>query len=264
MAIIPLGGGGSENLKTELTTQETLIDEIEAALVGKATGADATADKILSPYKAYVGRELITGTYVPQVVTIDGEVYTDDLELISSLSSMNFENLPYYFYKASAVVLNNEIHILGSGYDAYWVNHYKWDGSSWTSVSTLPYGFSGSAVVLNNEIHILGSGVIGETQNHYKWNGSSWTSVSTLPWLFIDGSAVVLNGEIHILGTNSSSSKCHSKWNGSSWVSMENLPYDFYGGDAVIFKEGIHILGSIASSYTHRHVAVCVKTYSKC
>lgn len=71
MAIIPLGGGGSENLNTELTAQETLIDAIEEALVGKATGANATADKILSPYKAYIGKNLITGTFKPQVVKVD-------------------------------------------------------------------------------------------------------------------------------------------------------------------------------------------------
>ena len=53
------------------------------------------------------------------------------------------------------MVLNNEIHILG-GYNGN-TKHYKYDGSTWTSVSTLPYGFRhGSAVVLNNEIHILG------------------------------------------------------------------------------------------------------------
>ena len=100
-------------------------------------------------------------------------------------------------------MLNNEIHILGSGIgSSNYIKHYKWNGSTWTSVSTLPYNFyDGSAVVLNNEIHILGSGSgSGTALDHYKWNGSTWTSVSTLPYNFYQGSAVILNNEIHILG----------------------------------------------------------------
>ena len=68
-------------------------------------------------------------------------------------------------------MLNNEIHILGSnsGESGTPKKHYKWDGSSWTSVSTLPYYFyNGSAVVLNNEIHILGGGSSGTLTKHYK------------------------------------------------------------------------------------------------
>ena len=99
--------------------------------------------------------------------------------------------LPYNFYNGSAVVYNNEIHILGSSDSSInTTKHYKYNGSSWTSVSTLPYNFNyGSAVVHNNEIHILGGGN-GQTK-HYKYNGSSWTSVSTLPYNFYYGSAVV-------------------------------------------------------------------------
>ena len=114
--------------------------------------------------------------------------------------------LPYDFYGGSAVVFNNEIHILGSDN-----SHYKWDGksswsSSWDSISTLPYDFyGGSAVVFNDEIHILGSSESGAPTKHYKWNGKSWTSASTLPYKFYYGSAVVLNNEIHILGGSGNS-----------------------------------------------------------
>ena len=80
----------------------------------------------------------------------------------------NVSTLPYEFYNASAVVYNNEIHILGSGNSSYYTKHYKWNGSSWTSVSTLPYEFyNGSAVVYNNEIHILGSYNSSDRTKHY-------------------------------------------------------------------------------------------------
>lgn len=82
---------GGENLTTQLDNQDAIITEIEAkvqsvssidmvgpvnaqtltieqiqeSLVGKAQGANATADKILQGYSAYVGQELINGTFTP-------------------------------------------------------------------------------------------------------------------------------------------------------------------------------------------------------
>ena len=47
--------------------------------------------------------------------------------------------------------------------------YYKYSGSSWTQLSTLPYSFyQGSAVVYNNEVHILGSGYSSNYTKHYK------------------------------------------------------------------------------------------------
>ena len=127
-------------------------------------------------------------------------------EIGSELKEFNksVSTLPYNFSNGSAVVYNNEIHILGSYDSSSYTKHYKFDGSSWTSVSTLPYNFyQGSAVVLNNEIYILGGR--DNTTKHYKWDGTSWTSVSTLPYNFVNGSAVVYNNRIHILGSENSS-----------------------------------------------------------
>lgn len=53
---------GGENLNTQLTAQETLIQTITESLVGKATLANATADKILEGFCAYVGQQLVQGT----------------------------------------------------------------------------------------------------------------------------------------------------------------------------------------------------------
>ena len=68
---------------------------------------------------------------------------------------VSVSTLPYSFSGGSAIVLNNELHILGSNNSSYYTKHYKYNGTSWESVSTLPYDFySGSAVVYNDEIHI--------------------------------------------------------------------------------------------------------------
>ena len=116
--------------------------------------------------------------------------------------------LPYKFYNSSAVVYNNEIHILGSSDSSNYTSHYKFNGTSWESVSTLPYEFyNGSAVVYNNEIHILGSSNSNYYTKHYAFNGTSWRKIYDIPYSFYYGSAVVYNDEIHILGGNASTTK---------------------------------------------------------
>lgn len=164
------------------------------------------------------------------------------------------KSLPYEFKSGSAVVYNNEIHILGSSLSN--TSHYKWNGTEWISASTLPYEFGlGSAVVLNNEIHILGSNKVDYNTNHYKWNGTEWVSVSTLPYGFYYASAVVFDNEIHILGSYSNAShyKSHYKWNGTEWVSVSTLPYNLQKAEAVVYENELHILGSYDSSNGTKH-----------
>ena len=184
--------------------------------------------------------------------TLKGKIINGTL----TAPSLSVSTLPYKFIAGSAVVYNNEIHILGSAYDNAMTKHYKWNDTSWTEVSTLPYDFyATSAVVYNNEIHILGGGFdSSDTTNytkHYKWDGTSWTSVSTLPYIFSNGSAVVFNNEIHILGCGEDAPNKHYKWDGTSWTSVSTLPYNFIGGSAVVYNNEIHILGGGFDSSTY-------------
>ena len=105
------------------------------------------------------------------------EKYTD--ERVNGCVSVS--TLPYDFCVSSAVVLNGEIHILGSNYNlTYMKYHYKYNGSSWKSVSTLPYSFhGGSAVVLNGEIHILGG--VDHGTSHYIVKNDSRRIATMLP-----------------------------------------------------------------------------------
>lgn len=164
-------------------------------------------------------------------------------------------SLPVTQQYGCAVVLNDEIHVLGGNNSSTYTRHTKWDAtnSSWVTVSTLPYQFrSGCAVVLNDEIHILGSYQTSNKTEHYKWNGTEWTSVSTLPYAFYCASAVVFNDEIHILGSyNNSNRKSHYKWNGTEWVSVSTLSYNFYYGSAIVYGDEIHIFGGSGASTGH-------------
>ena len=169
----------------------------------------------------------------------------------SYYSTSNSQHLPYDFYDGSSVVLNGEIHILGgSGNNTA---HYKWDGSSWTSVSTLPYAFyRGQATVYNNEIHIFGgwgSGTNNANNNHYKWNGTEWVKVGTTPYYCRNGYAVTLDDGIHLIGGYNCS--YHYVWNGSSWVRKTSYPYTCYSGGCVVLNGYIHILGGTGTQSYH-------------
>lgn len=68
MAWSNIGGGGGENVSAEVAVQTPLIQQIREAIVGKATLANATADKIVKGFSAYVGQELVNGTLDPETL----------------------------------------------------------------------------------------------------------------------------------------------------------------------------------------------------
>ena len=80
--------------------------------------------------------------------------------------------LPYDFYNGSAVVYNDELHILGGSYYSnvhYGTNHYAYDGIKWSNTTTLPYDFyGGAAVAFGDEIHIIGGASDpSDSKKHY-------------------------------------------------------------------------------------------------
>lgn len=178
---------------------------------------------------------------------------------------VSVSTLPYDVTKGSVVVLNGEIHILGGFGDN--TAHYKWNGTEWSEVSTLPYKLTyyyeynpaiiltcyGSAVVLDGEIHILGGfekvsqGAITIAKHHYKWNGTEWVEISTLPVGYSEYSAVVFNNEIHIL-----CGEVRYKWNGTEWSKdLTKLPCTVSKSLAVVLDNEIHILGGEYNSNSH-------------
>ena len=231
--------GAIVELDTAVNGNKTLIDTIVADL----TASDNTKFRFATDGEGNYGFLKADDSFVPFKkggnVTIDGVPYEgDELSLDSIDVNVYMSKLPCNVYRGYAVVLNNEIHILSS------TNHYKWDGSKWTSVSTIPYSFNnGFAVVLNNEIHIIGC--YSYPGNHYKWDGSKWTKVSSLPYNFYYGCAVVLNNEIHIMSSGDSNSDYyHYKWDGSKWTKVSSLPFSLKRECAVVYNNEIHILSS--------------------
>lgn len=208
------------------------------------------------PYKFYYGCSVchngllfILGNHSYYESGYSKKIYVYSNSSWGNSYSIDVGTIPYDFEEGCAVVLNNEIHILGSSTSNNGTKHYKLTDNGWVYVSTLPYTFyQGCAVVLNNEIHILGG--YNNNRLHYKWNGSSWSSVSTLPYEFYYGSAIVYNNEIHILGGRYNGTK-HYKYSSGSWVNVDTIPYSFERGYAVIFNGEIHILGSYDNGTNH-------------
>lgn len=189
-------------------------------------------------------------------VTIDGVKVQDDLALVSDVRDVVLDIYPQCsFYNGFAVALNDEIHVFG--HDVTHTSsliditqHCKWNGTTWSKVSTLPSDMrAGSAVVLNNEIHLI------HGTEHYKFNGSSWTKLSTLPYEFSDGRIVTFNNEIHAIGSSDGNARrAHYKWNGSTWSKVSTLPINFYGGGgAIVYNNEIHILGGSPGYYTYHY-----------
>ena len=281
---IESGGGIGLNIFTQETEPETkegiwiqTANPHQSAVVGSTKYENSVGYDGVEWEKLYDGSfpyGYPSGYRVPLVV-FDNKIYqlnaynTDPTviniyDINTGSWTQTFSNIGGYprggsISYSAAVVYKNEIHMLGGVYrgtdTSYSKYHYKYDGTSWSNVSTLPYIFSGGcAIVYHNEIHILGSRDGSYSTCHYKYDGKSWSKVSTLPYGFYFGSAVVYNDEIHILGTmNSSHSKDHYKYDGTSWSKVSTLPYNFCDGSAVVYHNEIHILGGRNSPESKYH-----------
>lgn len=186
-------------------------------------------------YKKSGGGVLIDGKPVPGAVNFES----------FGFSFISHSNLPFHLETGGAVVLNDEIHILGGKQSTS--SHYKWNGETWVNVSTLPYSFyNGGCVVFNGEIHILTNGL--NTTHHYKYNGSKWVTASTLPTNIAKAGAraVVFRDEIHVVYDT-----YHYKWNGSAWTSDVALPKSAIESAMVVYDNEIHVMGGSGTFSMH-------------
>lgn len=173
------------------------------------------------------------------------------------------------------VVWNNEIHVVGGMHSTdNWLAtqcgyHYKFNGSSWSYVSTLPqYKVVGDdanrkIVVWNNEIHVFPHYYNDGKPNpegdnilyHYKWNGSEWIREIDSP---ISGSYVVFNNKIHVLSASGVNNMKHYEYNGTTWTELDDL--EFHGDYTMYVVYNNHLYGIGGNeppvdefSYTNAH-----------
>ena len=63
-------------------------------------------------------------------VSIDGVKQSGSFNLKSRIMNFKLSNVPFSCVQTRAVVLNNEVHLLGSNQSSSYKEHYKWYGSS--------------------------------------------------------------------------------------------------------------------------------------
>jgi hypothetical protein len=241
------------NKATRLLLEE--LNDREGQYVWKqltAEGGDFLSYVVADNENSYPDGAMLDGYWYELYqggVLIDGEAVSSPLKLVKDVSKLiDLPQLPYRFYNGAAVVLNNEIHILGGEGGA--ANHYKRVNGEWVEVSSLPYSFySGAAVVYKGEIHILGGQSV---THHYKWTGTEWAKVSTLPSdVATEGCrAVVYNDCIHLIGGTVSTAR-HYKWDGTQWNSLTAPSNNPKFGGMCLFNNEIHITGGTVSTTQH-------------
>lgn len=152
------------------------------------------------------------------------------------------EDIPYNTYGGSAVVYNNEIHVIGG--NNYSKNHYKWDGNSWDLVTTMTLGrYAVVSIVYNNKIYLLGRGARDNgnvIQSCQVFNGESWQSVEQ-QCPISPSFGIVYNNEIHVFVNNSTNN--HYKMNiDETWELDEDVPVSPY--EILCYIQNKHLINN--------------------
>ncbi len=178
--------------------------------------------------------------------TIDGVEIAEPLALtFTGTETGSLAKLPVAFYGGYATVFRGEIHFIS---DNNRTALYKWDGTAWTQVSTLPYNWSYSInCIYNNKLQMMGTNTnTTDWRKHYEYDGENWTEVSILPYAGYNynACAVEYKGKLHRIGNGltSNNPKQHYEWDGVAWTQLNDLPYDFIRGIALADDDYIHIM----------------------
>ena len=185
--------------------------------------------------------------------------------------------IPYEFENGSAIVCYhtedkdtfwdisetfNDIHILGGTNSK--TSHYKFDGESWISVSTLAHEFSHGEAYYDPEyprICLCGGIENPQLYDRYSfaanvWNNTSTNNMTSLNFNFVDGSIassiryVEYNnqdniGNLFLLGSNYSENENTTfvYYNSNMDDTTHRLPFKFYNGSVVVYQDALYALG---------------------
>lgn len=114
--------------------------------------------------------------------------YTNHHKLVNDewVTDVNCPKFSWNNWRNSAVVYNDEIHILARETSYESMDHYKFDGTNWISVSTVPSDikYYHTLACANNILYLFGntrnSGSTGDAKL-YKYN-NGWELISTPEW----------------------------------------------------------------------------------
>ena len=210
----------------------------------------------------------------------DGELLVNNTNILSNNSNtleydeMTIDSpytknadIPYEFYRGSAVAIGNDIYLLGSYNDKNnMTNNYKYNiaANTYIKMRDIPYYFhNGSAVNINNDIYLFGSAY--EDSNHtyiyanynYKYDiiTDTYTKMTDISYKFYNGSVVAIGNDIYLLG---------GTWGGynnykydiitDTYNKNKDIPYYFYHGSAVNINNDIYLFGSTFESSSNTYL----------
>ena len=176
----------------------------------------------------------------------------------SSWTTMSSMALPKNCSNAgNPLVIDNEIHIFGLNNGTASADptnlHYKWNGSAWEYVETVPFSISHARTrFLYNDGVIHAIGYSTSAKQHWINDGTGWTNVSDLlPVITRGNSAVVYKGELHLISPYGDTDGDYV-WNGNGWDFVGNVSaLSITDGSVMVEMEGaVHLfMGENSSNY---------------
>ena len=165
------------------------------------------------------------------------------------------EKAPYYFVDGEMLVYHDEIHILGGNSNTK-NTHYKYDGSSWTLISTLPGNVSyyksntDKFFVYNDKICAINSSenILHEWDEENGWVSKGYCAEAT----HVLTTQCVYNGKVYFLGSGTSSFCSQlNVLDGHTWSKTNNalpLNYQGYRDSAVVWHGEMYIFGGYSDT----------------
>ena len=185
-------------------------------------------------------------------VTIDGVKVTEDLNLETNylhrkIGVANPFNLSADSGKNSIPIWN------GEPYLTYGRTIYKWNGTEWIAVTTIPAAytfFQNSLCIFQDELYVLGRNVSNQSEKTtitiLKYNGATWTTVCnsyTFDFIMYSCWVLAFDNELHLLGCNYNALNAHYKFNGTSIEKASTLPMDgCTSAYFAVYNSEIHLL----------------------
>ena len=170
-------------------------------------------------------------------------------------------NLPYTNYRSGFCSYQGCVYMIGSYTTSYNETMYKFNGESWTNVSTssadghrITFSTHAGAIgVLNDRIYMLGQNdgsVVYTTYQRFNQSNNTWSYLGNLPFNISSSSKCIVttehNGLLYI--TTSNSSEIYS-FNGSSFTKITDSPES--SGKLVINNNKLYRCCATKNDYTN-------------
>ena len=195
---------------------------------------------------------------VKDIINSNTEGIIQATELLGGLGERKenilLPNMPFEFISKTSVTHKGEPHVFGFEDDETY-SHYKFNGTEWVLVTTLPKDASGGiACIYNNRIHAIAAnfhGIFDDETNTWAYSGTVPYSIGTA---FGYG---VLEDGIHLFGGSSSSYlKNHYKWDDetSAWTKLTNIPASSKLSSYCVINNELYVWGSSETSNLNQYV----------